>query len=344
MSKNLVNWKDFKIENMVIGSIQKKTSKMDTTKTYNECTLSYNYEKNIDGKIIIVNDELFIEFPEISSNGGIMIKENQSGKMEASMLCSFNLGDPDMKEFVSQGSLLEPEEQGLMGKIFFTTLDFLFKEKSKVPAFSRIPKIENMESLLTPILYWSYDEQGIIKTKNPSKFIPLINYGEPGTFKRRETLFNLPSLDKNGKPKKADWEDLKGVNVSFIPNVHFKKIYIGAKASFQTEIESAIITKIVKIGDETSQSSTIERLINSRPDIVSSVEANIAGIKNMRLNNSTSIEEDNKKPIDNNKPIDDKSIIELTTEIVINDEEEKKEDIKITRNVLNLPGLKNMSK
>ena len=125
------------------------------------------------------------------------------------------------------------------------------------------------------------DDQGNVKGKNPSKFLSLINYGEPGSFKRRETLFNYPVKDANGKPKKIDWQYLEGVNMSFIPNIHFKKVYIGSKITIQTEVQSAVITKINKIGDLTSQTSTIDNLIESNYDLTLAIESNINDIKNL---------------------------------------------------------------
>lgn len=339
MSQNLVNFKDFKIENLIIGSIVKKTSKMDPSAQYNECSISYNYEKTVNGDKILINDDLYLEFPEVNSNGGILKKENLAGKVEASILATFELSDPEIARFVNQGSLLEPDEQGIIGQIYYTILKSLFKEKSKVSSFNRITKEENLESLCTPLLYWAFDEQGLIKGKNPSKYFPLINYGAPGTFLRRETLFNTPSLDKNGKPNKINWNDLEGVNVSFIPNVHFKKVYISQKASIQTEIVSCVVTKINKIGDDTSQLSTIERLIAKRPDIVSQVEANISTIKNLRLN----------KTPEEEAPKKEETITLLTNSTEDTSENTCEEDsdipkIVVKTNILNLPGLKNLQK
>ena len=282
MSQNLVNFKDFKIENLIIGQIAKKTAKQDPSATYFEASLSYKYEKTINGSKVFTIDDFYLEFPELTSNGGIVKKENpNSGKIDASIFSSFDLSNEDINEFVKQGSLLEPDERGVIGKIYYACLRAVFEGKSAISSLSRIQREDVLEGSFSPLLYWQMDDQGIVKGKNPSKFLSLINYGDPGSFKRRETLFNYPVKDANGKPKKIDWQYLEGVNMSFIPNIHFKKVYIGSKITIQTEVQSAVITKINKIGDLTSQTSTIDNLIESNYDLTLAIESNINDIKNL---------------------------------------------------------------
>ena len=281
MSSNLVNFRNFKIENLIIGSVQKKTSVADKSATYYEIPLSYKYERCINGKNAFIIDDLYIEFPELTSNGGIIKKINEkSGKTEASIMASFNISDQEINEFTKQGSYLEEDERGTIGKIYYSCLDAIFEQKGQIPSFSKTQKVEFLEALVTQMIYWPTDDQGmIVAGKNPVKYFNLINQGEPGTKNRRETLFNYPSKDDNGKIKKISWECLENVKMKFIPNVKIPKIYIGQKASIQVKIESAIVTEINRIGDISSQTETLERLMESRPDISKSIEESLNSIK-----------------------------------------------------------------
>jgi len=331
MSANIVNYKDFKIENLIIGAIEKKTSKKDQSAVYYQCTISYKYEKNVNNKIVYVIDELFLEFPEITSNGGITKKENQNepGKFDASIFATFDISKEDVNDFVKQGSLLEPDERGVMGQIYFACLRAVYEGKSSVPSLARQQREDVIEGQFTPPIYWHMDSQGIIKGKNPSKFFPLVNYGQPGTFQRRETLFTAPYKDKNGKPVKIDWNCLEGVVMNFIPNVHFKKLFIGSKISLQMEIQSAVVTKLNKIGEQTAQDATINELLDANPNLEEEMQASIFAIKEM-MNTTKSTSQTKDAEQGSNEKLTATSLEISSTEL----------DIDIS----SLPGLSNLKK
>ena len=311
MASNLVNYKDFEIDKLVIGKVVGKKSIKDPSAAYSEMPIKYRYP---NGQI----DDLCIEFPEVTSIGGIVTKlDEKTGKLQSSINGIFDISNPDIENFVNKGSFLEEEAQGTCGKIYFKCLQALFEQKGTLSGnFAKQQKIDTLEVLFGDFIFWPLDETGTpIKGKNPSKFLNLLNI-ETKNGGKIQTLFNSPIIDpKTKKFQKIPWEYLQNVKMKFIPNVKISKIYIGAKASIQSKLESAIITEINKIGDVSAQTETLNYYVSHRPDIVAAVEQSLMSI--MNLSNSAKAEE---------------SVINEETQVVVNNEGEF--------DTTNLPGMR----
>jgi len=121
-------------------------------------------------------------------------------------------------------------------------------------------------------VYWHRDEVSgeKIKGKNPNIWVKLRNY------RTNKTLFT----DLNGQV--IDWKLLTDVNITMLPLLHFEKIYVGAKASIQVYLASAIILKIVPINTESRQVSTMEKLRTKYGNLQDQVESQLAELRMSR--------------------------------------------------------------
>lgn len=230
---------------------------------YNEIKLHYNYGTPNDP---IISD-LFFELPMITSTGIRFKEEDAMGtngpykKQSHSMMLVFNLSDPKVKGEM-QTALNKLDE------LHARACQIMAPSKGKLKMHDFDPARPG--GMFKNPVYWPRDEVTGEKVagKNPNLWVKLRNY------KTHKTLFT----DLDGHP--IDWKLLHDVDITMVPLIHFEKVYVGAKASLQISLASAIITKIVKVGTETRQMSTIERLkAKYGNDLADSVNAQLAELR-----------------------------------------------------------------
>lgn len=277
---SLVECKDFNAKHLG-GSelIPQQIKKPTESISYNEIKLNYNYGTP---ERPIIND-LYLELPETTSTG-IRTKEEdalgQNGpykRKSHSLMITFDLANPN------------PEKQAEM-EMAIMKLDELhaqccyllapYKGKAKMHDFDP----NRPGGMFKNPVYWPRDEQTgeKIKGKNPNIWVKLREW------KNSKALFTDP------QGQLINWDLLRDVDITFVPLLHVEKIYIGAKASLQISLASAVVTKIVKAGSETRQLSTLERLKQKYGEGLShSVEAQLADLRMSRQETLQNVAQNN---------------------------------------------------
>lgn len=280
-----INYSNADIQNhMSYQSPQQKTvPKSNPPQTYNEVPVQYNFGDDEKPKIA----EFLLEFPEVYSNGGLIEKPGQNGKIELSIMISLPQDNPDTKMLVDKlqevwlgcCSILNQFKGGIgLGRVNFAN------PEAAVAAFKQ------------PVYFPADKVTGEpIPGRNPSMFLKCFRRGFGAL--QEKTLFVKPTkvvddagkpvLDDNGEEEVSyepiDWELLKGVEMKFIPLVHIKKIYVGGgKASLQMEVVSAIVTYISGRGTTIKNTATIKNLIKANPDLPNTLEEQIAKLTSAR--------------------------------------------------------------
>jgi len=108
----------------------------------------------------------------------------------------------------------------------------------------------------------------IIPGKSPSMYLQLSA--------RKDSRTMFCGLDE----KPISWDLLKNVQMSFIPLVHFEKIYVGGgKPSLQMKLVSGIVTSVMSKSSVVRQKSTIERLRQAKPELFDNVSKQLEDLK-----------------------------------------------------------------
>jgi hypothetical protein len=230
--------------------------------TYKEISLSYNYGTP-DAPII---DSCYIEFPEVTSYGGIVAKKETKApikdgdpsyiKESYSMMFTLNLQDPECVACLKK-----------MDDLHKGSARVLAKYKGKVGMYSFNP--EHPGEIYKHPIYYKIDPVTCEKVagKNPSLWVKL------NAWKNNKTLFT----DLNETV--IDWALLNEVEVKMIPLLHVEKIYIGGgKASLQIKLHSAIVTDIAPINTRTRQTATLDRL-RQRKGLADTVASQLAQMR-----------------------------------------------------------------
>jgi len=258
-STPFTTYDSFDISNLKAGDRQEKQIPAKPGQQpgkYNEIPLFYQYD--VSGHTLM--GDVRIEFPELFSNGGIVEKVGQSGRPEWSIAARLPMNGETLKCKNSIDTLHKGAAQ------------FLNQIKGAVGMFEFNASTPTATGFKSPVVLARDKMTGEIK----QGFDPMFYFK---IFKRydEKTLFT----DLRGKP--LDWELLKGVEIRFIPLVHFKTIYVGGgKASLQHVMVSAVVTSIVKKGTETSQIETIARITSERPESISSLEEQIRKLMDLK--------------------------------------------------------------
>jgi hypothetical protein len=223
--------------------------------TYYQIPFLYNYGTAENKRLT----DFLLEGCELSTSFGVQSKPNQSGRVEHSIMVSFDVNDDEQVRFI------ETINQVHAGAAYI-----LQQMKGAVKLFNFNAQMAEATGLKNPI-YRPRDEVTgeILQGRKPSNYFKLFQRGKPPMVE--QTLFT----DLNGKP--IPWALLQGVEMKFIPLIHFKRIYVGGgKASIQMEVVSAIVTSIRARNTATQQLSTIHRLQHTRPELVDTVAAQLA--------------------------------------------------------------------
>jgi len=211
-----------------------------------------------DGERKVLRD-FVIEGPEMTSSQGIITKDGQSGKKEYSIMCKFDQSNQTNAEFIET-----------INKVHGGVAFILKQLKGAVKLYNFNADMPEATGLKNPV-YRARDEVTgePIQGRAPSMFLKLFSRGKPPMVE--QTLFT----DIMGKP--IPWTLIQGVDVSFIPCIHVKRIYIGGgKASIQMEVLSAVVTSIRARNTTTKQTTTLRRLQDERPELADTVSAQLA--------------------------------------------------------------------
>lgn len=254
--------------------------KPNETINYNEIKLHYNYGTAEDP---VVSD-LFLELPPVQATGIRLKEEDAVGKKGAyqkqnySMMITFDLADNNARN--ENQKALEA-----LDALHSTCCHILGSCKGKVKMHDFDPTRPG--GMFKHPVYFPRDEVTGEKLKGRSPNI----WTKLHTYKNNRTLFT----DLDGLP--VEWELLKDVDITFVPLLHFEKIYIGSKASLQVYLASAIVLKITKVGTETRQTPTLAKMKQKYGEkLVDSVSAQIAELRMERQDQLA-----NSRNVNNNK-------------------------------------------
>lgn len=270
-SKNYILYSEFETEKLKFYSPEAKKipNPPGVTKpqaTYYQLPIAYNFSQK---QGVSAFKEFFIEGPELETKTGIRSEPAQQGdKMMHSLPCRFDLSDDQQVKFLGViNSFREvcvaelAKVKGQVGLHYFDAKspDALFKD----PIFRPRDKITG----------------DLLEGASPSIFFRL--------FKRGKLPYVTQTVFTGLDSTPLNWNMLQMVTMKFIPLIHIKHIYCGAKASIQMEVVSAVITRIVPVGSASMQMSTISRIREQNPDLVESVASQIARVSSQRQDQIT---------------------------------------------------------
>lgn len=228
---------------------------------YHQIPIMYNF--GTDDKRAL--DEFQFEGCEMTSKFGIQSKQGQSGRMEHSIMVTYDTNQPEQNAFLD-----------FISKVHGGCAYILQSMKGAVGMYDFQANMASATGLKSPI-YRPRDEitGEPIQGRQPSSFWKLFSRGKPPMVE--QTLFT----DPEGKP--IPWSLLTGVELKFIPLIHLKRIYIGGgKASIQMEVVSAIVTLARPRNTATRQTATLEQLKRNRPQLADQVAAQLAKLTSER--------------------------------------------------------------
>lgn len=221
----------------------------NSTMKYSEIILDYLYPHS---------DEFLVEFPELHSRYGIHYNnfgdtEGNKGKWMIDVYFT-DYKTPDSRDYMMYNAI---------NKIYAATAQLLFNARGAVGLKKFKLEDPTGTGFKSPIFIKTDEQDNPIQGVVPKVSLPLIKYGE--------TIFTKPNLKKIPKNLIEDCE------ITFVPLVHFKKIYIGAgKASLQYEIKSAIITTVANRSSSSSQKDTADSIISQNPGVLDALDEQLA--------------------------------------------------------------------
>jgi hypothetical protein len=244
-----------KTENIIFGNISQKTvPNVNPPSVYNEIAIEYNYG---DAENQLRSPFLW-ELPEVSTSIGIS-ESDIGGRKKFSIPISLNpASNEEHKKCIT-----------LMDATYKACAELIYKNRAalKLPHFMK----ENPEgSNFKHPVYYPRDKVTleIIPGKSPSMYLQLSA--------RKDSRTMFCGLDE----KPISWDLLKNVQMSFIPLVHFEKIYVGGgKPSLQMKLVSGIVTSVMSKSSVVRQKSTIERLRQAKPELFDNVSKQLEDLK-----------------------------------------------------------------
>jgi hypothetical protein len=267
MSNQFVDYENYSPENMkgsepIPKEITKTKGKEVEKIKYHELKLSYNYGDSKNPNI----QDVYFEGCVVIANGFTSKEEEAMGKKgpyikkECSMMQVFNVVDPEFKD----------DSLNCINKItelYKKARQIIFTHRNKLKMHDFIA--EGQGGLFKYPIYWPRDEVTgeIVEGKNPNIWVKM----RTGNYNK--TIFT----DLNGN--NVEWSLLKGSEVTMIPLYHFEKIYLGTKMSLQIYLSSAVVIKIKKIGSESRQLSSLERLKQKYAAEAEDLEAQLAELR-----------------------------------------------------------------
>jgi hypothetical protein len=261
----IVDYTEFDATKLIGDPVEEKQIQGKTEK-YKQLSLKYNY--GTPEKPIIT--DCYYQFPPCKTSG-VLTKNDKEQPNKApsySMQVRFSSVDDQHKLNIAQ-----------ITNLYNTSVQLLFQQKgvAGLPKFT----VDSAYMIYRNPIYFPTDKMTgeIIQGRDPNMYLKLISY------KGGRTLFSYPDKNdvdpKTGKPKikNLSWEELDQVDMTFIPLVKFEKIYIGSKCSMQCKIVSAIVVSVVKMGSQTRQLSTVEKLLASQPNFSDLISSQVASLR-----------------------------------------------------------------
>lgn len=259
---------DYSYENFSGTNIQASEPKAKTfsstqgTQTYHETPLLYNYGTSTAPII----DQCFIEFPAVTTNGGIVYQsetkksknpgEENYNKETYSMMFVFDLKNSEIPGFL-----------GKMDELHHGVAQAILPWKGKIGLRHLDPKNPEATGLKNPVFY-KLDQitNERVKGRNPSIWVKLNHW------KNNKTLFT----DLNGTP--IDWSLLNEVEATMVPLMHVEKVYSGATTSIQFKMVSAVIIDIAPLNTRCKQVSTVEKYKQKYSGLAEKVASQLAQV------------------------------------------------------------------
>ena len=254
MQFNQTTIETLKSENIIFGNIAQKTvPNVQPPSVYNEIALEYNYG-NTENQ---VRSPFLFELPEVTTTIGIS-ESDIGGRKKFSIPISLNTTNEEHKKCIQ-----------LMDATYKACTELIHKNRAalKLPHFMK----ENPEgSGFKHPVYYPRDKVTleIVPGKSPSMYLQLSI--------RKDSRTMFCGLDE----KPISWDLLKNVQMSFIPLIHFEKIYVGGgKPSLQMKLVSGVVTSVVSKSSVVRQKSTIERLRQAKPELFENVNKQLEDLK-----------------------------------------------------------------
>ena len=269
---DIVSYDVFDMKNMRASSPDQKTAKGKSDKgdeidiKYYIIMLTYNY--GIPGQPRI--SDFYLEGCELESNGGII--DNTAKGRGFSIMTRLSPSNPEHVKF-----------ENCINHIYGGCCYIIGQNKGTLGMRSFDPAHPG-ETFKNPI-YIPYDKITCdpIPGRDHTMFLKLFRRGF-GVMEEK-TLFT----DLNGKP--IDWTLLMAVKMKFIPLLYIKRIYSGNKPSLQIELQSALVTSVQARNTQSMQMETARRIMQSRPEAVDRLQAQIAKLTTDRGAQLSSVKE-----------------------------------------------------
>lgn len=233
---------------------------------YHEIPLVYIYGDR--------RSDFLMEWPEMYAATGLSEKLGPSGRPDYSIMVG--LPDKGNTQVLTQK----------LNEIHKACCKIVHQKKAAVRMFEFDPERPG-SSFKNPI--WKSRDKitgELLPGRDSTVFLKCFKRGYGAT--EEKTLFHRPvSIVKDGKVctsyESIPWEIVKNVELRFIPLIHIKKIYVGGgKASLQMEMVSAIVTHIAGRGTTSKQTATLENLVKTDANLVSTLEEQIAKLTMQR--------------------------------------------------------------
>lgn len=139
-----------------------------------------------------------------------------------------------------------------------------FKNKMTLGSFGkRIDNVEIAKSLIAPPIYYRYGADGNPDpAKPPSKYLQLVEYD-----RKIKTSFKVPT-GRGDETRLIEPEILFHKTIICVPTYWAKRFFVGANASIQLYLESAIVVDIVEQVNAPVQSRAIRSIVEANPEAV----------------------------------------------------------------------------
>lgn len=139
-----------------------------------------------------------------------------------------------------------------------------FKNKMALGSFGkRIDNVDIAKSLISPPIYYRYGPDGQPDSaKPPSKYLQLVEYD-----RKIKTTFKVPT-GRGDETRTIEPELLFHKTIVCIPTYWAKRFFVGANASVQIYLESAIVVDIVEQVNAPVQSMAIRAAVEANPEAV----------------------------------------------------------------------------
>jgi hypothetical protein len=267
----IINFRDFDVSKMGISKPESKVLSGSKDTTYTLLPLFY---KDKGQRIPI-----FIEGPEMIASQGITSKFF-GDKENFGITKWFDSSNKDEKQF-----------EDLLNTIYDKVIELIgskpvYKVKMGVKSlFDKTPP----ETWLNRLVFYPRDKETeeIIEDKQPSFIFKCVYRSGPKGFYK--TVFT----GVNGK--ELSWNLLKNKKIKFIPLLNIKAIFNGIKKCIQTEMKEAVILDISKMDTKFAQQTTINRLVEKDPELVSNFEKQLKLLEDSSESDSDSDEEDDEE-------------------------------------------------